>query len=104
MAEKRHEGAEADLRDTTVGDADVSVGAIVRFGVGLTVVTIVVLALMWVLTKHYARRLAAADPGRGPMAAENPPEAPPGPRLQSDPNREMAELRADEDATLNGYA
>jgi len=94
----------ADLRDTTVGDRDVDLAVIAKFAAALLVAAVVVHVLMWYLSKHFKASLERADPATPPVMAANPPEAAPGPRLQSDPNSDMAALRAEENAALESYA
>jgi hypothetical protein len=95
---------ETDLRDTTVGDRDIDLGVIVRFGVGLLVATVVVSTVVWYFSKLLKSELVAKDPKPEPIVAGSLPEAAPGPRLQSDPNKDMADLRAEENAALTTYA
>jgi hypothetical protein len=106
MDEKRHLEADetTDVHDTTTGDGDVDVRAIVKFAIGLLVVGILVFAAMWLLSRHLKGELVAEDPKPVPIVAANPLEAAPGPRLQSDPNADMAKLRAEENAALGSYA
>ena len=95
---------ESDLRDTTVGDVDVQTHVVLRFALALVAATAVVCALMWGLTKYLANDLARHDAPRTQIVATSPVEAAPGPRLQSDPNADMAKLRAEENAALGSYA
>ena len=103
-AELTEAQADTDLRDTTVGDHDVDLGAVAKFAAALAVVTVLLFGLMWIVSKGFKSSLERRDPESIPIMAENPREAAPGPRLQSDPNRDMAELRAEERAALEGYA
>lgn len=104
-AKKAHEPeAETDLRDTTVGDRDVDAGLITKFVVALVVAGLAVHGITWLLSVYFKGQLAKHDAPLPPVVAENPQQAAPGPRLQSDPNEDMAALRAEENATLAGYA
>ena len=95
---------ETDLRDTTVGDRDVDAGVIVKFVAALLVGTAVVLGITWLLSGFFRKELVKHDPALPAVVAENPQQAAPGPRLQSDPNEDMAALRAEENAALSSYA
>jgi hypothetical protein len=95
---------ETDLRDTTVGDRDVDLGVIVKFGAGLLAATVLVSVAVWYFSKLLKSDLVAQDPAPSAIVAANPPEAAPGPRLQSDPNEDMAKLRGEEAAALTTYA
>jgi hypothetical protein len=94
----------SDLRDTTVGDRDVDSRVIIRFVLALVVGTVAVSGLVWLLSRYFRDQLLKKDPGLSPVVAENPQQAAPGPRLQSDPNADMAALRAEESAALSGWA
>jgi hypothetical protein len=95
---------EDELRDSTVGDRDVDAGVIAKFITALLVGTAVVLGITWGLSKLLKGQLVTHDPALPPVIAENPREAAPGPRLQSDPDEDMASLRAEENAALASYA
>ena len=84
-------------------DRDLDVKSVVSFGIGLGLTMIVVLALVWLLLAHWKTRQNARDPRPPPMAEANVKRLPPEPRLQSDPVRDMEELRAREDSVLGSY-
>src|SRR5258706_15948568 len=92
------------LRDTTTGDADIDARAIVKLGIWLAAVAVVVFGATWVFSKHLKGELVGEDPRPDPIVAGRALEAAPGPRLQSDPNADMAPLRAQESAALGTYA
>jgi hypothetical protein len=82
--------------------ADVNVRAIVIATTGLALVTLGVLAVLWLqLQALWAARRASLPPP-SPVAAVLP-SAPPEPRLQTSPGEELRALRATEDARLHGY-
>ncbi|MGH9660408.1 MAG: hypothetical protein ACRD96_17795 [Bryobacteraceae bacterium] len=83
---------------------DVSVGAVARFAIGLTLSTIAVLGLMWFVFDRFAASEAARSPRPGPMAAADPRTEPPEPRLQITPLPDLKKFRDDEDALLASYA
>jgi len=92
------------LQDTTTGDRDIDLRAILWFGGALVAAAIVVHVAMWLLSSFFRGEMAAGDPKQAPIMAETRREAAPAPRLQSDPNLDMAELRAEENAALETYA
>jgi hypothetical protein len=94
---------ETHLLDTTTGDRDVDARAVVWFAVWLSIGTVTASAAVWGLSVWLKSQLVARDPKPAPMAWVAK-EAPPGPRLQSDPNKEMADLRAEEANALSTYA
>lgn len=91
----------------------VDASAIVRFAIGLTVVLVASHLAMMLMFRVLSNQSAASDPPRvyplAPLATEpafpGDPSGmqPPEPRLQSDPKGDLSDLRAGEDAILNGY-
>ena len=89
---------------------DVNVRGVSIFGGVLAAVVLVVLGLMvWMFNSLASREAARAPalsarsltaPGPRGAAVQLPPE----PRLQSDPAGDLARLRAEEEAQLDGYA
>ena len=80
---------------------DVAGRPVLAGAIGLVVVLLLVAGGQLLLLRHFAER------GRdGATLAETPaePRTPPEPRLLVDPRSALLELRAEEDALLNGYA
>ena len=84
-------------------DAEIHLKSIIGFGVGLTGVTLIVLALMWGMGIIFKDAEQAKDPPPSPMAEAMIDPIPPGPRLQSAPPRDMDELRMQDRETLTTY-
>jgi hypothetical protein len=81
---------------------EVQLGPVVLFGLGLVIMTGLVLLLAgWLFTAFTARQ-AARDTPPSPLA-QSRPARPPEPRLQVVPAQELQQLRADEDAVLHSY-
>jgi hypothetical protein len=81
---------------------DVSVRAIALAGGGLfAVIALVLVVLTWQFRALDAAR-TRENPPPSPLAAASA-AAPPEPRLQTSPERDLAALRAAEDETLGGY-
>ena len=83
-------------------ESDVNVLAILGFGAGLLAVGIVIQLLMWLLFNFYTKQ-AAQVPRAFPLSVEYQQQPPPEPRLQEHPEEDMRQLRAQEDAILQGY-
>jgi hypothetical protein len=83
--------------------SDVNIGAVVKFGGGLIVVAVLIHLLVWVLFLFFAGREASHVGLQYPLAIGQENRLPPEPRLQTNPRQEMRDLRASEDAVLNGY-
>jgi hypothetical protein len=83
-------------------ESDVNARAILGFGAGLLAVGIIVQLLMWLLFSVYTKQ-AAQVPRAFPLSAEYQQQAPPEPRLQVHPQDDLRQLRAREDAILQGY-
>jgi hypothetical protein len=83
---------------------DVNVFQISAFGIGLLLSCIVVVFAMWAMFDFLAHReddKNADNPAAAMMNEQQ--KLPPEPRLQANPKLELKDLRADEDAILNGY-
>jgi len=84
--------------------SDVSVSAILVFGVGLLVAAVVISLLVWWLFDAFAMRAARLGQPLPPMAARAGGEpVPPEPRLQVSPAQDLRAMHAVEDAVLNTY-
>ena len=83
---------------------DLSVKGIGGFGGGLVLILVVSAVLMWWASVLLRGLEEAKDPPPPALAEARAPHTPPGPRLQADPEAELAELRAREDLILGSYA
>lgn len=68
--------------DVTHETSDVSVSALLKFVLALTLMTVVVYVLMWGLFRFFNRQ-AEKEPAPGPMALSKEERLPPEPRLQA---------------------
>jgi hypothetical protein len=84
--------------------SDVSIGAIVKFGVGLAVAAIAVHVALWGLFVLLEKREAGRDRPLPALAAAGLRRTPPEPRLEPDPLLQHRRLQAEESAALEGYA
>ena len=84
-------------------DSELDLKSIVGFLIGLTGVTLIVLALMWGMGSVFKKAEEAKDKPPSPMAEAMIDPIPPGPRLQSAPPRDMDELRAQDREALTTY-
>jgi len=80
---------------------EVSLRPIVTFGLGLVVITGLVLVLLSWLFSAFATRQARREVPPSPLASVQ--QLPPEPRLQIAPAQELQQLRAAEDAILHSY-
>jgi hypothetical protein len=101
---ERVEGSEDAEHRAGHEERDVQIGAVVRAAVSLAVICALTFAAMAALMGHLARREARLGPPASPLAATYAPKAPPAPRLQAAPIRDLEALRAREDALLGSYA
>lgn len=85
-------------------ESDVNVRAILGFGAGLLVLAVVVHLFLWWLLGAYNRQAERSQAHIYPLAAGQQEQAPPGPRLQDNPQKDMRDLRAKQEALLKGYA
>jgi hypothetical protein len=85
-------------------DHEVDLRVVVWIGVILAGATVVVALLMWWLVVGFERFDAAREPAAPPLAEARRPVLPPGPRLQTTPERDLRAMRADEDHRLREAA
>jgi hypothetical protein len=83
--------------------SDVNIRGIFAFGIGLMGTGAVIMFLTWLLFGFFAGHQAASSPPEFPLAVEQQNRLPPEPRLQTNPKQDLIDLRASENATLNGY-
>jgi hypothetical protein len=85
-------------------ERDIRLRPILWAGVSLIVVTIVVLVGLWWLFDYFTeRRAQVAGPPVPTAPLVWPRQLPPGPRLQTDPHRDLRELVSAENAILESY-
>jgi len=83
--------------------SDVNIRAILGFGLGLIVVVALLQFVVWVMFKYFDSRESAKVSAEYPRAVSQGDRVPPEPRLQINPREDLQDLRAAEDAILNGY-
>lgn len=83
---------------------NIDLGAIVKFIVVLTVVTVVVHGYVWVLMGRLTDVMAQKDVISYPLALEQGERLPPEPRLQTLPKEDLAKTRERDRARLEGYS
>jgi hypothetical protein len=94
----------ADNPEVHHEESDVNINAILGFGAGLIVASLVVVALIGLLLRFFeARERHDQAPRMYPLAAGQENRLPPEPRLQTDPREDLADLHAREDALLHSY-
>ena len=84
-------------------ESDVNVAAILRYGLVLLLIGAVVHLVLWWLLGTYERRHQRAQTHVYPLAAGRQDQLPPSPRLQTDPQQELQDLRAKQQSLLTGY-
>jgi hypothetical protein len=92
-----------DNVDVVHEESDVNVGAILRYGVALLAVAVVAHVFLWWLLGTYERQHERAETQVYPMAAGQQDRLPPSPRFQDNPQQELRDLRATQEALLEGY-
>ncbi|MFQ5983182.1 MAG: hypothetical protein ACE5KS_07400 [Woeseiaceae bacterium] len=102
MADTRHDTGPQANAARGHETRDLSIRPIAMFGVGLAVVTGVVLLLMGVMFAYFSSIEQKLDVPPSPLAETRRPT--PEPRLQVDPAEDLKQMRAEEDAALNNYA
>jgi len=82
-------------------ESDANVSALAKFGIGLAVISVVVLALMFWLQNFFAAQTKSATPPPSPLAVQR--QAPPAPLLQVAPEKDLQQIHAAEDSILHSY-
>jgi hypothetical protein len=82
---------------------DVSIGPIVKFGIGLAVATALASLAMWGLFRYFEARQDRRQVRVAPMVAANLKRTPREPRLEPNPLAPRLAARAREDAVLSSY-
>jgi hypothetical protein len=82
-------------------ESDANVSALAKFGIGLAVISVVVLALMLWLQGFFAAQTKRATPPPSPLAVQR--QAPPAPLLQVTPEKDLQQVHALEDSILHSY-
>jgi len=85
-------------------DREIGVRGIVQSAVWLLAVTIAAFLVAWAFYREQAREETAADPKPSPLVEAQRPVVPPGPRLQSTPEKELAAFRIEERQVLATWA
>jgi len=85
-------------------DQEVDLRVVAWIGGILAGATVVVALLMWWLVAGFERFDAARQPAAPPLAEARQPVLPPGPRLQTAPERDLQAMRAEEDHRLTEAA
>jgi hypothetical protein len=83
--------------------SDVSIGAILKFGIGLAVAAAVICAALWGLFELLEAREARRGAPLPPLAAAGLRRTPPEPRLEPDALRPRRRMLAEETAALTTY-
>lgn len=83
--------------------SDVSIGAIVKFGIGLAVAALFVHVAMWGLFRVLDARRASRDRPIPALAAAGLRRTPPEPRLETDALASRRRMTAEERAALTTY-
>ena len=81
--------------------SEVRIGPLIAAGLLVAVIVVVSTLLMSGMFNFFASRNAAQHPSSSPMADSRKP--PPGPLLQPDPSKELADARAYEEALIGRY-
>lgn len=100
MADHRHDAPPGPGRTY---DSELDFRTIVAFSVGVIVVAAVAAVVMWWMSGYFKRQEEATDRAPSPIPEARLDTIPPGPRLQSSPPRDMAELRARDREVLTTY-
>ncbi len=82
---------------------DVRVRGVLWAAAGVLALMLVAFVVVRVLVGHFVEELATSSPPANPLAERYAPRKAPAPRLQTDPRRDLREMRAEEDAQLGGY-
>jgi len=82
-------------------ESDANVAALGKYGIGLAIISAVVLVLMLWLQNFFAAQTKRATLPASPLATQR--QAPPAPRLQVIPEKDLHDIRVAEDSVLHSY-
>jgi len=82
-------------------DREINVRGVIWTGAALVLVALVASVVVFLLLRGYSAYDRRHDEPLTPIQAAAPPQDPPEPRLQVDPNKDMADMRADEDQRVD---
>lgn len=85
-------------------ERDITFRPIIIAGVSFFVLTAIIFVLIWLLFSYYEVREAKTSPAANPLAGRLSRQEPPEPRLQPDPEKDLAILHSEENALLDRYA
>jgi hypothetical protein len=85
-------------------DRELSLKAIAWTAISLAVLLVVTVALMWAMSLGLRKMIAKEDPPPPVLPEEATQPLPPEPRLQTAPEAELSQMRAEEDRRLHSYA
>src|SRR3954469_17211276 len=100
MADKPQDSQHGRVK---IYDRDLNLRAILGFGGGVFLATLLALTLMWRMSVSFKHQEAANDHAPSPMVEAQLDPIPPGPRLQATPPRDMDELRKADRQVLTTY-
>ncbi|MFQ5527154.1 MAG: hypothetical protein ACE5GX_12940 [Thermoanaerobaculia bacterium] len=84
-------------------DRELNIRFVVGFAIVLTLITVGMAALMWGTSSFLRDRLEAQDPAPPALPAARLQRQPPGPHLQSDPEADLVQMRAEEARELSAF-
>ena len=93
----------AKTADVHHEESDVNIRAILGFGAGLVLVTVIICFLLWLLFGYFASREAQLGTREFPLAVEQQNRMPPEPRLQTNPKEDLRVLQGRDEALLKSY-
>jgi hypothetical protein len=102
MSDAHAHGAPVEPHDEGM-DREIHVKTFVWFGVGLVGLTLLSLLAMWLMFRGFTRQAERRDPAPSPIQAANQRRLPPAPNLQTTPEKDLATVRAEEEARLGSY-
>ncbi len=100
MVEEKRAGAPAGASGPGHETRDLQPRTILIFGISLSVVILICLAIANWMFHYFATVQTASSPPLSPLARQ---QAPPGPHLQAHAPEDLGKFRAEEEATLNSY-
>jgi len=99
MSESTHTSSPSPNGGYEKSDADAR--SLTKFGLGLAVISAVVLLLMFAMLKFLGHRQQASQPARHPLSEAS--QMPPEPRLQVAPEIDLQKFRENENHLMNNY-
>jgi hypothetical protein len=83
--------------------SDINFRGVLAFGLGLIVAAVLIHLAVWLLFLYFSARVTTPSGLQYPLSKGQENRLPPQPRLQTNPRKDLSDMRATEDQLLTTY-